>query len=60
MNKRTKQAPEKERILGRKLARELTREELEQAGGSVSTWTTSYPADGPYSDGGGSTGPVYT
>jgi hypothetical protein len=46
-----------ERILGRRLARELTLEELEQATGGlaaavsgVSTWTTSYPADGPYND----------
>ena len=39
-----------ERILGRKLARELTREELEQVGGSVATWTMSYPPDGPYND----------
>jgi hypothetical protein len=55
-----KHNPEKERILGRKLARELTHQELaETGGGSVSTWTTSYPADGPYSDGGGG-GPVYT
>jgi hypothetical protein len=57
-----KQSPE--RILGRKLARELTREELEQAGGATNTWTTSYPADGPYNDsgdgGGGTTGPVVT
>ncbi len=50
MNKRTKQAPEKERILGRKLARELTREELEEVGGSASTWTMTYPPDGPYND----------
>jgi hypothetical protein len=43
-----------ERILGRKLARELTREELEQTfvGGGASTWTMSYPPDGPYNDSG--------
>lgn len=43
---------QQERILGRKLARELTREELETAaaGSSASTWTMTYPADGPYND----------
>jgi hypothetical protein len=50
-----------ERILGRKLARELTQEELDRVSGgtaasSVSTWTTSNPPDGPYNDGGG--GPI--
>jgi hypothetical protein len=55
-----KQTPERERILGRKLARELTREELEQTGGGVNTWTTSYPADGPYNDSGGGGKTVYT
>lgn len=54
MKKQKKQTPE--RILGRKLARELTREELEEAGGSVATWTMSYPPDGPYSDSGGGKG----
>ncbi|HVR96355.1 MAG TPA: hypothetical protein VMW27_07065 [Thermoanaerobaculia bacterium] len=41
-----------ERILGRKLARELTREELEKThvGGGFSTWTLTDPADGPYKD----------
>ena len=48
-----------ERILGRKLARELTREELEQAGGAANTWTMSYPPDGPYSDKPGGGGTVY-
>ena len=55
MNKK-RQAPEKERILGRKLARELTREELQEASAGVSTWTMSYPPDGPYNDSGG--GPI--
>jgi hypothetical protein len=43
-----------DRILGRKLARELTREELEKTSvsGSTSTWTLTYPADGPYNDSG--------
>jgi hypothetical protein len=45
-----KQSPEKERILGRKLAREITREELAEAGGARNTWTLTYPPDGPYSD----------
>lgn len=48
MNK--KKTPEKERILGRKLARELTREELEEVSGSANTWTLTYPPDGPYND----------
>jgi len=54
MNK--KKTPEKERILGRKLARELTREELEEVSGGGHTWTLTYPPDGPYNDhpGGGS------
>lgn len=44
------------RVLGRQLARELTREELEKSSGSAFwTWTATYPADGPYSDGGGLT-----
>ena len=57
------------RVLGRRLARELTREQLATAAGTaaqaekaadgVSTWTLTYPADGPYSDGGGG-GPVVT
>ena len=49
-----------ERILGRKLARELTREELETTNAGVSTWTTSYPADGPYNDSGSGTGTTVT
>lgn len=49
MNKK-RQAPERERILGRKLARELTREELEKASGAFQTWTLTYPPDGPYND----------
>jgi hypothetical protein len=49
MNKK-RETPEKERILGRKLARELTRKELEEVGGAVATWTMSYPPDGPYND----------
>ncbi len=40
----------KERILGRKLARELSREELEQVSGSVQTWSLSDPPDGPFND----------
>ncbi|HET9209252.1 MAG TPA: hypothetical protein VFR03_02575 [Thermoanaerobaculia bacterium] len=57
------------RILGRRLARQMSREELAQAAGSaaaaersadgVSTWTLTYPADGPYNDSGGG-GPIYT
>ena len=47
MNKK-KQTPE--RILGRKLARELTREELEGVSGSAHTYTLTYPPDGPYND----------
>jgi len=49
MNKK-RQTPERERILGRKLARELTREELEEVSGAVQTWTLTYPPDGPYND----------
>lgn len=45
-----KQNPEKERILGRKLARELDREELAETGGAANTWTMTYPPDGPYND----------
>lgn len=41
------------RILGRRVAREMTREELDQATGGVNTWTLTYPADGPYADNGG-------
>jgi hypothetical protein len=48
-----------DRILGRRLARELSREELAQANvaGGVSTWTLTDPPDGPYKDrpGGGGT-----
>ena len=54
--KKDRQNPERERILGRKLARELTREELLETNAGVSTWTTSYPADGPYNDSGGKGG----
>ena len=62
-----KKANKNGRILGRRLARELGHEELENTSGGVvlapetsaySTWTTSYPPDGPYRDG-GSTGPVW-
>jgi hypothetical protein len=54
-----------ERILGRRLARELPREELERVVGGayvrpvvgcVGTYTLTYPADGPYNDSG--RGPV--
>ncbi|HTG36338.1 MAG TPA: hypothetical protein VLB76_25750 [Thermoanaerobaculia bacterium] len=44
------------RILGRRLARELTREELDKATGSatavqrVQCWTLTDPPDGPYHD----------
>jgi len=42
------------RILGRRLARELTREELQKATGSanerVNCWTLTDPPDGPYRD----------
>jgi hypothetical protein len=56
MNKQTKQAPE--RILGRKLARELDREELQEVSAGVATWTMSYPPDGPYNDNPGGGGYV--
>jgi hypothetical protein len=47
MNKKTKQNPERERILGRKLARELTREELREAGGrAADLGTLQYPENG--------------
>ena len=45
------------RILGRRVAREMTREEMESASGGVRTWTLTYPADGPYADNGGG-GPI--
>lgn len=48
-----KKTPEQNRILGRRLAREISREELETANGGVSTWTMTYPPDGPYKDSGG-------
>ena len=38
------------RILGRRLARELTREELEKTAGSVRCFTLTDPPDGPYQD----------
>ena len=45
------------RILGRRLARELSREELDKANGSaassierVQCWTLTDPPDGPYRD----------
>lgn len=57
---------QKDRILGRVLARETSREELEAANGSlatqaakeagVSTWTTRNPPDGPYNDSSGGGG----
>lgn len=41
-----KKTDREQRILGRKLARELTREELEQAVGTgPKTWTLRYPPD---------------
>ena len=46
-----------DRILGRRVAREMNREELENATGGVRTWTLTYPADGPYADNGGG-GPI--
>jgi hypothetical protein len=43
-----------ERILGRRVAREMSQKELEEVNGAaVATWTLRYPADGPYADGGG-------
>jgi hypothetical protein len=48
-----KKTPEQNRILGRRLARELSREELENASAGASTWTMTYPPDGPYKDSGG-------
>lgn len=58
-----------QRILGRRLATEMTREQLLAAQGSVassdskfdggvSTWTLTYPADGPYNDNSGGGGTV--
>jgi hypothetical protein len=55
------------RILGRRLATEMSREELDKIAGAtelersseiaaVSTWTLTYPADGPYKDNGGGGG----
>jgi hypothetical protein len=38
------------RILGRRLARELTRNELESVTGGFQTWTLTDPPDGPYRD----------
>lgn len=60
-----------DRILGRLLARETSREELEAANGSlasgfaakeagVSTWTTRNPPDGPYNDSSGGGGTTTT
>jgi hypothetical protein len=57
----------KNRILGRVLAREVSREELEASNGAlaiakeagVSTWTTRNPPDGPYSDTSGGGGVAY-
>ena len=57
-----KDSPRTARILGRRLAREISREELANLAGAaderaaVSTWTLTYPADGPYADGGGGGG----
>jgi len=44
-----------DRILGRRLARPISREELAGAAvlGGVSTWSDSYPPDGPFHDHGG-------
>jgi hypothetical protein len=53
-----KQNPERERILGRKLARELDREELQEVSAAAATWTMSYPPDGPYNDNPGGGGYV--
>lgn len=39
-----------QRILGRRLARELQNDEMAATTGGVSTWTLRYPADGPYND----------
>jgi len=55
---------DKNRILGRRLATEMSREELEKLAGAeaesaaASTWTLSYPPDGPYRDSGGGGGTV--
>ena len=40
------------RILGRRLAVELEREQLGRAVGGVATWTLTYPADGGGEDSG--------
>lgn len=52
-----------DRILGRRLAREISREELAAAAkpgavelGGASTWSLSYPPDGPFNDHGGGGG----
>jgi hypothetical protein len=46
------------RILGRRLATELKRDQLGHPAGGVATWTLTYPADGGYEDSGGG-GPIY-
>ncbi|HEX2642888.1 MAG TPA: hypothetical protein VHU81_07830 [Thermoanaerobaculia bacterium] len=43
-----------ERILGRRVAREMSQKDLENVNGAaVATWTLRYPADGPYADNSG-------
>jgi hypothetical protein len=49
MKKESKTNPR--RILGRRLAVELKRDQLAQAAGGVATWTATYPADGGGEDG---------
>jgi hypothetical protein len=50
MKKESKANPR--RILGRRLAVELKRDQLAQAAGGVATWTLTYPADGGGEDSG--------
>lgn len=59
--KKHKEQTSQNRILGRRLARELPNEELGQVtGGGTWTWTLLYPSDpgDPTWDGGGG-GPIY-
>jgi hypothetical protein len=58
MKKDSKANPQ--RILGRRLAVELKREQLAWAAGGVATWTLTYPADGGGEDSGGGGGVAFT
>jgi hypothetical protein len=46
------------RILTRRMATELKREQLGRAGGGVATWSATYPADYLGDDSGGG-GPIF-